>query len=79
MYAGGLNVVMGKIFHHTPSTIVRITLVSLAVAAERVRFLAEREEIEVDDLPPPTIRQRLQRLRPASLVTPMVTSCAACA
>jgi hypothetical protein len=63
MYAGGLNVVMGKIFHHTPSTIVRITLVSLAVAAERVRFLAEREEIEVDDLPPPTIPPTLTKVK----------------
>ena len=63
MYAGGLNVVMGKIFHHTRSTIVRITLVSLAVAAERVRFLAEREEIEVDDLPPPTIPPTLTKVK----------------
>jgi hypothetical protein len=54
---------MGKIFHHTPSTIVRITLVSLAVAAERVRFLAEREEIEVDDLPPPTIPPTLTKVK----------------
>jgi hypothetical protein len=37
---------------------IRITLVSLWVAAQRVRFLAERGEIEVDDLPPPAIPPR---------------------
>jgi hypothetical protein len=51
MYAGGLNLVMGKILYHTPPPIVRITLVSLAVAAERVRQLAETGEVDVDDLP----------------------------
>jgi hypothetical protein len=34
---------------------IRTTLVSLAVAAQRVRYLAERGEIEVDDLPPPAV------------------------
>ena len=40
---------------------IRITLVSLAVAAQRVRYLAERGEIEVDDLPPPAIPQTAAR------------------
>jgi hypothetical protein len=53
MFAGKLNEVMGRILYQTPSTIIRITLVSLAHAADRVRVLAERGEIEIDDLPPP--------------------------
>lgn len=40
---------------------VRITLVSLTLAAERVHMLAETGEIEVDDLPsaaiPPTLKK----------------------
>jgi hypothetical protein len=41
---------------------IRITLVSLAVAAQRVRYLAERGEIEVDDLPPPAVPQTLAKV-----------------
>jgi hypothetical protein len=51
-YAGKLNFVMGRILHQGLGSAIRITLISLAVAAERVRVLAEKGEIEVDDLPP---------------------------
>jgi hypothetical protein len=40
---------------------IRITLISLA-AAERVRYLAERGEIEVDDLPPPAVPPTLAKV-----------------
>jgi hypothetical protein len=68
MFAGQLNLVMGRILHQVPAPAVRITLISLAVAAERVRMLAEKGEIEVDDLPPPAGPQTLARStdRPAS-------------
>jgi hypothetical protein len=42
--------------------VIRITLVSLAVAAQRGRYLAERGEIEVDDLPPPAVPQTLAKV-----------------
>jgi hypothetical protein len=41
---------------------VRITLVSLALAAERVRMLTEKGEIEVDDLPPPAVPPTLAKV-----------------
>ncbi len=41
---------------------IRTTLVSLAVAAQRVRYLAERGEIEVDDLPPAAIPPTLKKV-----------------
>jgi hypothetical protein len=42
---------------------VRITLISLALAAERVRLLVEQGEIEVDDaLPPPVIEPTLRKV-----------------
>jgi hypothetical protein len=41
---------------------VRITLVSLALAAERVRMVAETGEIEVDDLPPAAIPPTLKKV-----------------
>jgi hypothetical protein len=40
---------------------IRITLVSLT-ATERVRMLAEKGEIEVDDLPPPAIPPTLRKV-----------------
>jgi hypothetical protein len=62
MYAGELNRVMGQILHQVPGPPIRITLTSLAVAAERVRMLAEKGEIEVDDLPPPAVPPTLKKV-----------------
>ena len=53
---------MGWILHQAPAPAIRITLISLAVAAERVRFLAEQGEIEVDDLPPPAVPPTLAKI-----------------
>ncbi len=61
MLVGELHLVMGQILYETSSARIRITLVSLAVAAGRMRFLAERGEIEVDDLPPPGVPQPVAR------------------
>jgi len=59
MTAGKLNEVMGRILPQTP---IRITLISLAIAAERVRMLTEKGEIEVDDLPPLAIPPTLKKV-----------------
>jgi hypothetical protein len=49
------RLVVGHAEHGETRRAIRTTLVSLAVAAQRVRYLAERGEIEVDDLPPPAV------------------------
>jgi hypothetical protein len=41
---------------------IMITLVSLAVAAEQVHMLAAKEEIEVDNVPPPAIPPTLAKV-----------------
>jgi hypothetical protein len=60
LYTGPLAHVMGRVKKHN---VIRITLLPLVIAAERVRMLVEKGEIEVDDdLPPPASSPTLVKI-----------------